>query len=138
MSLPLVEIQFPSGVAMGGSSIKVGDHELADFVQRLSIEVKAGELVIVKLEIPCRLKMKMPAGLEIFLKEEPEAEPYDDLLPVSAMFTESDGRTRNELLDRHNDVIATFDPTIEPTEVGKLVKLINRHQRGGYAASQQD
>lgn len=62
------------------------------------------------------------------------SEAYDDMLPVS-LFAGKDG---SYLLDRHNDVIATFDKMLEVEEMERIVKLINEGRRGGYAATEQE
>lgn len=49
---------------------------------------------------------------------------YDDLLPVS-LYEALDGVYH--LLDRHNDEIATFDRSMEFTDMERIVTLINKH-----------
>lgn len=48
---------------------------------------------------------------------------YDDMLPVCRFTTK---RGERLLLDRHNDLIATFDPSIEEADIERIVHAINR------------
>jgi len=44
---------------------------------------------------------------------------YDDMLPVSVM--------GGDFLDRHNDRIATFEPTVEIEDRARIVRAVNSH-----------
>lgn len=48
---------------------------------------------------------------------------YDDVLPVS-LFTSGAARL---MLDRHHDLIATFDDTMEREDCERIVAAINAH-----------
>lgn len=48
---------------------------------------------------------------------------YDDLLPVSLHQTKDYDLL---ILDRHNDVVATFDAARETEECQRIIDLINR------------
>ena len=50
------------------------------------------------------------------------SDDYDDLLPVSFFITKD---LTYLLLDRHNDVLATFEPSRESEDCQRLVDLIN-------------
>ena len=54
------------------------------------------------------------------------SDDYDDLLPVSFFITKD---LKYLLLDRHNDLIATFEPSLEPEDCQRLVDRINREAR---------
>lgn len=52
-----------------------------------------------------------------------EAQPYDDLRPVCLHEVITSGQLL--LLDRHNDLIATFASHLEREECIRIVRLIN-------------
>lgn len=56
--LPVVEVEFPSGVAVKPCTVKLNGEDLTGYVKRIRLNVEAGDLVMIGLDIPCRLKLK--------------------------------------------------------------------------------
>lgn len=71
---PLVEVEFGSVAAMPPCSIKINGVEFRDYVRTLRINCSRGDVVVVGLDIQCRLKLKTLALLDPNWIVEPETE----------------------------------------------------------------